>query len=46
MTRPGQKQNGFAGHRPHSPADDRPGNNACGSEDVSTTRKPKGPKAS
>ena len=46
MSRPGQKQNGFAGHRPQSPADDRTGNNARGSEHPSTTRKPKGPKAS
>lgn len=46
MTRPGQKQNGFAGERPRSDADARAGNNARGSESTDTTRKPRGPKAS
>ena len=45
MTRPGQKQNGYAGHRPQG-GQERTGNNARGSESTDTTRKPKGPKAS
>lgn len=46
MPRPGQKHNGFAGHRPQSSADDRTGNNARGSEDPRTTLKRNKPKAS
>ena len=46
MSRPGQKNDGFAGSRPLSRSNERIGNNARGHEHPATTRRPQGPKAS